>query len=125
MMIARPFGAGLGLIPDWQFSSDPNINILINPHVKVPSDWPMGQRTVQPIGVLSQRTYGDPLAATDGLTQMNGLGITMANWHTPRADLGALGLFDSWAWTHRKWLVIGGLGLIGLGLLSSVGAILR
>ncbi len=123
MMIARPFGAGLGLIPDWQFSSDPNINISINPHVKIPADWPMGQRTVQPIGVMSQRTYDDPIAATDGLTQMNGLGITMARWAAPPSGLGAV--FESWAWQNRKWIVLGGIGLIGVGLLSGLGAILR
>jgi hypothetical protein len=106
MMFAMP--VGLGLIPDWQFSPDPAINIAINPHVKIPSDWPMGQRTVQPIG-------------------LQGLGITMASWQQPRADLGAvnIGLFDGWAWRNRKWLVLGGVGLLGLAALSGVGALLR
>ena len=123
MLFTRP--TGLGLVPAWQFSSDPKINILINPHVKIPPNWPMGQQTVQPVGYVSHLTHGDPLAVTDGLTQMNGLGITRASWQQPRADLGALDIFDSWAWRNRKWLVLGGLGLVGLGVLSGVGAILR
>ncbi len=117
MMFAMP--AGLGLIPDWQFSTDPRINISINPHVQIPTDWPMGQRTVQPIGYVSQRTHGDPLAAT------NGLGIPMAFWQQPRADLRGLELFDSWAWRNRKPLVIVGIGLLGLAAFAGVGALLR
>lgn len=35
------------------------------------------------------------------------------------------GVFDSWAWTNRKWLVIGGVGLIGAALLAGAGALLR
>lgn len=118
MMFAMP--AGLGFIPDWQFSSDPQVNIAINPHVQIPAEWSQGQRTIQPIGLVAANACGDPLAPTDGLTQMNGLGITMASWQQRRADLGAFdtGIFDSWAFRNRKWLVLGGLGLLGLAALS-------
>lgn len=125
MMVMRPQGEGLGLIPDWLFSSDPRVNTAINPHVKIPATWPLGQRTVQPIGLMSQRTQGDPLAATNGLMPADGLGLPMARWGQPRADLGATTLFDSWAWRNRKWLVLGGLGLLGLSALSAAGALLR
>lgn len=124
MMFTR--AQGLGFIPDWYFSGDPAINIAINPHVKIPSSWPMGQRTVQPIGYMTAGASGDPLAATDGLTPMNGLGITMASWQQRRADLGMpTDVFDSWPWRHRKLLVLTGLGLLGLAALSTVGAVLR
>lgn len=142
MMFASP---ALGMIPDYQFSTDPAVNININPHVKIPVEWPNGQRTIQPVGDFSAKTCGDPLARTDGLTPMNGLGcpnptvagarvtglgnlglgITIAHWQKPRADLGAIEIFDSWAWRNRKPLVIVGVGLLGLAALAGVGAILR
>lgn len=123
MMVARPMG--LGIIPDYLFSPDPRINTSINPHVQIPPEWSEGQRTVQPIGYTSPRTHGDPLAITNGLTQMGGLGLPIARWHSQRAGLGAIDMFDSWAWRNRKWLILGGVGLLGLGVLSGVGALLR
>lgn len=112
MLIAQP----LGLIPDWQFSNDPAVNIKINPYVQIPSDWPHGQQTVQPRNYFSAKASGDPLS---------GLGITMAHWAQPRAELGAIEFFDSWAWRNKKWLVLGGVALLGLGVLSTAGALLR
>jgi hypothetical protein len=124
MMFTR--AQGLGFIPYWYFSGDPAINIAINPYVKIPPSWPMGQRTIQPIGYIAGNSCGDPLAATDGLTPMNGLGITMASWQQRRADLGMpTDIFDSWPWRHRKPLVIVGLGLLGLAALSGLGTLLR
>lgn len=38
----------LGMIPAWQLSTDPSININLNPHVQYPEG--MNQLTVQPIG---------------------------------------------------------------------------
>lgn len=111
-MIAQP--VGLGLIPAWQFSSDPAINIKINPHLTIPSDWPYGQRTVQPLNYFSAKASGDPLS---------GLGITRARWANP--GFAGIDFFDSWAWRNKKWLVLGGVGLVGLSLLGTVGAILR
>lgn len=138
----------LGVIPDWYFSGDPAINIAINPHYQIPPEWPNGQRTIQPIGVAPQRIQGDPLARSNGLTPwaippnqaisnaqqnvagarvtgVDGLGITMANWLPPRAGLRGVDVFDSWAFRNRKWLVIGGVGLVGLAVLGAAGAILR
>lgn len=91
MMLARQ---GLGLIPDWQFSSDPAINPKINPHVSFPAG--VTQTTVQPIGPF---------------------------WQPAPPQLG--GLFDSWAWTNRKPIVIGGVGLLALGLLFGASALLK
>jgi len=130
MMFAQPHG--LGLIPDWQFSEDPAINIKLNPHCKIPGDWTNGQRTIQPLSYVPQRIQGDPLACTNGqapccpglpCTSLTGLGITKARWIDPPHGLG-FG-FDSWAWTNRKWLVIGGVALLGLAVLGGAGALLR
>jgi hypothetical protein len=132
MMFAMP--AGLGLIPDWQFSNDPRINININPHVKIPSEWPYGQRTVQPLNYFVQGASGDPLAVTNGLTvtpdaqpmvagaRITGLGITRARWMPAPHGLG---MFDSWAFRNRKWLVVGGIGLVGLAALAGASVLLR
>ncbi len=38
----------LGMIPSWQFSADPGVNIKLNPHVQFPPGWTQG--TVQPVG---------------------------------------------------------------------------
>ncbi len=91
MLLARE---GLGLIPAWQFSSDPAVNPKINPHVQFPEGWT--QTTVQPTGAF---------------------------WQPPTVNLG--GVFDSWAFTHRKWLVIGGLLLALTGAAVGAGKILK
>lgn len=134
---------GLGLIPDWQFSDDPRVNINLNPHVQIPADWPYGQRTVQPVGAFPWRAAGDPLAPTGGMTitpdaslgccnrvpavagaRVTGLGITRARWMEQRADLRGIDAYN-WAWQYRKPLIIGGVGLLALAALAGVGAILR
>lgn len=97
MMITR----GLGLIPDWQFSSDPAVNPKINPHVVYPDG--VTQTTVQPIG-----QFWNP-APVNLQPQLSGLG----------------NVFDSWAWNNRKLLVLGGVGLLGVGLLTALGVILK
>jgi hypothetical protein len=33
--------------------------------------------------------------------------------------------FASWWWQHRKWVVLGGAALLGLGLLTTATAVLR
>lgn len=90
----------LGLIPDWQFSADPKVNLHLNPYVTFPEG--MNQTTPQPVGY-------DP------------------NWHAPTNfvqpfpnanGLGFLDFFDSWAWRNRKWLVLGGGALAALGVVS-------
>ncbi len=36
------------MIPSWQFSTDPGVNIKLNPHVTYPTGWT--QQTIQPVG---------------------------------------------------------------------------
>lgn len=38
---------------------------------------------------------------------------------------GPFDVFDSPVWTHRKWIVLGGVGLLGLAVLAGAGALLR
>ena len=66
----------------------------INPKINPHVVFPPGvtQTTVQPIGAFYQ-------------PQSPNLG----------------GLFDSWAWTHRKGLFLGGLGLLGVAGLAIAG----
>ncbi len=97
--------AQLGLIPSWQFSSDPGVNIKLNPHVQFPPGWT--QRTVQPVG---------PAYAAARIAQPD-LGYPAA--HT----LG--GVFDSWAFEHRKALVLGGLGLLAAAVVGVSAAFLK
>ena len=83
------------MIPSWQFSADPGVNIKLNDHVQFPPGW--NQRTVQPVGpaYVSARVAKPQLA----------------------------GVFDSWAFQNRKWIILGGIGLIaaaGLGLTAAV-----
>lgn len=89
-----PYQPQLGLIPAWQYSSDPGVNIKLNPNVKFPPGW--SQMTVQ--------SQGQTVPGMGGLHDS---------------------VFDSWAWANRKWLVLGGVGLLGsLGLVATV-ALLR
>jgi hypothetical protein len=101
MILARG-GSNLGMIPSWQFSQDPAVNMHLNPHVKYPEGW--SQMTAQPVGPY----YAPPRIAQPTLT---GLGFTNP--------------FDSWAWTNRKWIVLGGIGLVGAALLAGAGLILK
>ena len=91
---------GFGMIPSWQYSLDPGINIKVNPNVKFPSGWT--QTTVQPYD--GQQSHPDLSGAFHG---------------------AGFGLFDSWAWDNRKWLVLGGAGLLGVAGLLAAGALLR
>lgn len=53
---------GLGLIPAYQFSSDPAVNFTkINPNVQYPPG--VYQTTVQPIGPYYQQWYQPPASA--------------------------------------------------------------
>jgi hypothetical protein len=38
---------------------------------------------------------------------------------------GPLDVFESPLWTHRKWIVLGGVALIGLSLMAGGAALLR
>lgn len=99
------------MIPDWQFSLDPNVNPKINPFVQYPAG--IYQTTPQSWGPY----YGDPVGVQPGVAG-------------PRIKLmgPAFGLtnpFDSWWWTNRKWVALGGVGVVGLGLLAAATAILK
>ena len=96
--------AQLGLVPAWQFSSDPGVNIKLNPNVEFPPGWT--QRTVQPVG---------PAYAAARIAQPD-LG---------RASRAMAGVFDSWAYNNRKWLVLGGLGLLAAAGLGVTAALLK
>lgn len=91
----------LGFIPAWQFNQDPAHNPAI-----VNMQFPPGmfQTTVQPTGPY----YNHQLA---------GLGIE------PLDTVNAI--FDSWWWKNRKWIALGAVGALGLGILGGLTAILR
>ncbi len=89
--------SNLGMIPDWQFSTDPKINFHLNPHVTYPEGWT--QMTVQPVGPY----YAPPRIARPQLS----------------------GFFDSFGWTYRKPLILGGAAILGLGLLAGAGLLLK
>lgn len=84
----------LGIIPDFQFHKPP-----YNPEgynytdkLQFTSDVP-NQLTVQPV-FPNYPTSGD-------------------------RDLQGVGAFDSWWWTNRKWIAIGTIAAVGLGLLAA------
>lgn len=63
---------------------------------------------------------------------LSGLGITRARWTQPpgfatseQQLAGMLDFFDSPLWKYRKVLILGGVGLIGVGLLGFIGAVLK
>ena len=57
----------LGLIPPWQFSADPNINPMVNPHVNMPEGW------YQAGAYFTQPAYNNGYTGTDtGAVTMNG-----------------------------------------------------
>lgn len=35
------------------------------------------------------------------------------------------GMFDSWTWQNKKWLILGGAALLGLAVVGGVSAILK
>ena len=142
--------AQLGMIPSWQFSSDPGVNIKLNPNVTFPEGW--SQRTIQPVGSyytvariaqpdltgLSLRTCCCTNTCThtsetccDGATGL--FARVRQSFRRSTAARGVngmglpiarqLGMFDSWAFENRKLLVLGGLGLIaaaGVGITASI-----
>ena len=108
--------ASLGIIPSWQFSDDPAVNpVTWNPHLKIPEG--MSQSSIQPF---------HPDIPQSGDANLQGLGITMANWMQPAAaGAGISGVFDSFWWTHRKWIAIGAISLLGIGIALFATKVLR
>ncbi len=115
------------MIPDWQFSLDPNVNPKINPFVKYPDG--VYQTTPQSWGPY----YGDPVSspgvAGPRAVQLSTRSLVAAN-NAQQSVLRLNGVgftnpFDSWWWTNRKWVALGGVGVVGLGLLAGLTAILK
>ena len=93
---------GFGIIPIWQMSGDPAVNIKLNPHVQYPPG--MTQMTVQP--VVGDINNWPPQ-------------ISARTW--PNDNLQGpfdMGFFDSWWWRNRKWVLLGGIGLAAFGAFS-------
>jgi hypothetical protein len=98
---------GLNMIPDWQLSLDPAVNPKINQFVKYPAG--VYQTTPQSWGPY----YGDPKSVGVAGPQVKLLGLGFSN------------PFDSWGWRNRKWIALGGVGVVGLGILAGLTAILK
>ena len=103
----------LGLIPQWQFSQDPRVNFNLNPHLTFPVG--MNQLTVQPINNV----------VPSGDTNLQGLGITMAQYTKPGVGVKGLGIFSTWWWNNRKWIAFGALGVLGLAIAGVATKVLR
>ena len=75
---------------------------------------------------ITQARWAEPPSA------LSGLGITRARWAQP-PDLsvsdqqlaGVLDFFESPLWKYRKVFILGGVGLLGVGLLGLIGAVLK
>jgi hypothetical protein len=94
----------LGLIPDWQFSTDPAVNLKINPHVQYPAG--VYQTTSQPLGPY----YG----GSEGRGE--GLGYTtqrFANMKFP-ARGSLLGLSD----LSSTQMTVGAIALLGVAAVA-------
>lgn len=124
----------LGLIPDWQFSADPAVNPMANPHVSMPAGM-YQSGTVQPVygpnntfalaGTRIDRS--PPLCWKSDMSGLGpcrggGLGYVMIDerpsWDKGTAWSQSLGFVESWAWRNRKGIVLGALGIAAL---SAVG----
>lgn len=103
----------LALIPSWQFSEDPAVNINLNPHLTFPPG--MNQLTVQPINNV----------VPSGDANLQGLGITMASYEQRGVGVKGLGVFDTWWWNNRKWIAFGALGVLGLVVAGVATKVLR
>jgi hypothetical protein len=99
----------LGLIPSWQFSQDPAINIGLNPRMAFPVG--MNQLTVQPINNV--------------IPSGDGLGTPIARYLPKAVGVPGLGFFDSTWWVNRKWLALGILGVLGIGTAALAAKTLR
>ena len=100
--------AGLGMIPDFQFYTSPYSpeGYIYTDKLKFTTDVP-NQLTVQPVGPYLQ----------SGDANLQGLGVTMVQ----PLD----GVFDSFWWTNRKWIAIGAVSALGLGLAALAAKVLR
>ena len=125
-------GPGLGIIPNWQFSTNPGVNPNINPFIKTPAGAPplaghFGSTVVD-------RSLG--FVATEQMGRVPGRagGRRPGRWWTPAPQSAALGYVmvdhdpakygfktglagaGSWAWDHKGEIaIVGGvLGVAGI-----------
>lgn len=115
----------LGMIPSWQYDTTWKQNPKYNNHVVFPEGW--NQLTPQPVGPYYAPPEGLGRARSnccDSCTCTHGGDpcCQSVNRHMLR---GPLDLFESPLWTHRKWLIVGGVALLGLAVLGGATAILR
>jgi hypothetical protein len=87
----------LGFIPAWQFNMDPAMNPQVT-DMRFPPG--MTQSTAQPVGPYLGGTMDAPIDAANAM-------------------------FDSWWWKNRKWIVVGTVAALGLGVLGGLAAILK
>lgn len=115
----------LGLIPDWQLDSRPEINPFLNPHVSMPDGWTQAY-TVQPTGAsmspiqvpIPSSLYGPNLGQfCIGCAPQFGYPVL----ELPKPLSGV----SSWVWEHRKGVALGVVALVGLSLLGGLSAILK
>jgi hypothetical protein len=88
----------LGFIPSWQMA--------YNAGPSAP--------TLNGLGFIPEWQFG--YSAGPGPRTLTGLG-------DPLDTLNAV--FDSWWWKNRKWVALGAVGMLGLGVLGGLTAILR
>ena len=103
----------LGLIPQYQFSSDPDVNPYLNRYVSMP-DGMTQAFSVQPYG-SSMTPITVPMPSP-----LYGAGLGY-----PMIDHPPLDGVTGWAWEHRKGIAVGVVALVGLSLLGGLSALLR
>jgi hypothetical protein len=139
-MILQKHNPGMGMIPSWQLATDPGINIKLNPHVSFPPG--MTQMSTQPLDM-------EPPIMEAGLGAMMSMGQRPSNargccdggvepdaccgaiaarrfarFHSPGMH-GVLDFVDNPLFRYRKWIVLGGVALVGLAILGGAGALLK
>jgi len=114
--------AQLGMIPSWQYSQDPGVNIKLNPDVVFPEGWT--QRTVQPVGAYNTARIAMPdlgRSGTDCVCDSGREWCCTSNTITSRFKraFGMRGLgAESWAYENRRGLLIGGISLMAAAALG-------
>ena len=111
----------LGFIPSWQFSPNPAINPMVNPHVTMPPGLPQaGVWSVQPVSTGAQ------LAGLGrGSTRLPRLGYVMVDEGVPfqmdrSGPFSGVGDVSAWSWAyeHRNELAwgVGAVLAVSLGI---------
>lgn len=97
----------LGLIPTWQFSSDPRTNPSLNPFVPSSPAWQKaaGMNGLGYVMVQADRSTLGP--------------VTLEQLRTSGQINGVMDTFRAGGWAYENWklLAVGGLALFGVGWL--------